>query len=235
MCSEFEAWRADCGGGVFSEWLRECAGPVWDAAVEHQFVAQLFRGSVPDGVMRTYLVQDYQFLDRFVALLGAAVASADRYSSRVVLGQQLGLVTGAEDTYFQQAFDTLQVPEADRRSPQLATATHTLNTVMAEAADSRVYPYCLTVLTVAEWLYEDWARRAPAELPEQALYRDWITLHNTPEFRSWVGWLREELDRTGPQLDSEGQQHCRDLFARTTLLERDFFDTAYHEPSAPSR
>lgn len=223
---EFEEWRAGRDGG-FSEWLRAVAGPVWDAAVTHRFTDELFRGAVPDEVMRAYLVQDYQFVDRFLALLGAAVASAGHYSSRVVLARQLGLVAGEENTYFQRAFDALDVPEADRRDPVLNEVTRAFNAMLEEAARSAMYPYCLTVLTVAEWLYLDWASRAPRDLPESFVYREWVTLHDNPEFRVWVRWLRDELDRVGAGLDRATQQRCRGLFVAATELELKFFDAAY--------
>lgn len=38
------------------------------------------------------LVQDAQFLDGFVALLGAAVACSDATASRIWLGKQLGFI-----------------------------------------------------------------------------------------------------------------------------------------------
>lgn len=224
MSETFDAWRAE---GEFSAWLRAASGSVWDAAIAHRFTDALFDGSVPDEVMRTYLVQDYQFVDRFLALLGAAVASADRSSSRIVLGRQLGLLCSEENSYFQRAFDALGVPEADRHDPVRHDVTAAFNALMDEVTYSGVYTYCLTVLTVAEWLYLDWALRAPRDLPENFVHRDWITLHDNPQFREWVGWLRGELDRTGPRLDQSGQQRCRELFVRATELELDFFETAY--------
>ena len=66
----------------FSERLRNETSENWQAAINHRFVDEIFRGAVPHDVMRRYLIQDYQFVDRFVALLGMAIATADRFSSR---------------------------------------------------------------------------------------------------------------------------------------------------------
>lgn len=219
MTDTFAGWR-----GGFSGWLRASVEPDWSAAVGHPFVAGLFAGELPDHVLRTYLVQDYQFIDRFVALLGAAVAGADGYPARVVLARQLGVLAGEENTFFQRSFDALGVPAADREHPGQLPATRAFNELMDTARASMRYPDCLAVLAVAEWLYLDWARRAPRPLPASAICREWIELHDNPEFVVWVGWLCDELDRIGPELSEPEQRGCREYFARATALERAFFD-----------
>src|ERR1700761_3101663 len=61
----------------------------------------------------------------------------------------------------------------------------------------RSYAAALSVLVVAEWLYLDWASRAPQPLPANFVHAEWITLHDNPDFRSFVDFLRAELDRVG--------------------------------------
>lgn len=211
----------------FSEWLRAGAEADWQRAITHRFVEELFTGSVPGGALRTYLVQDHQFVDRFTALLGEAVAAADLTASRMVLARQLGVVGGIESTYFQRCFDELGVTEPERNHPRLHPATRAFNDLMDRARESRDYARCLTVLAVAEWLYLDWAQRAPSTPPASFLHREWIKMHNEPAFVEWVDWLRAELDRLGGELDEQHRAQCRELFAAATRLEADFFDAAY--------
>lgn len=213
--------------GTFSTWLRDAVDADWTAAVQHRFVTGLLAGDLPEQVLRTYLVQDYQFIDRFVALLGAAVAVADGYPARVVLANQLGVVAGEENTYFQRAFDALGVADADRTDPHQLPPTRAFNELMDSARGSMDYARCLAVLTVAEWLYLDWGQRATQHLPDDFVYREWIVLHNAPDFAAWVDWLRAELDRIGPSLTEQQQRACLADFARATTLEREFFDAAY--------
>jgi hypothetical protein len=67
---------------------------------------------------------------------------------------------------------------------------------------------------VAEWLYLDWASRAPKPLPDNFVHAEWITLHDNPDFRGFVDFLRAELDRVGP---AQADQ-CRDFFRRAVAL-----------------
>jgi hypothetical protein len=47
-------------------------------------------------------------------------------------------------------------------------------------------------------LYLNWASRAPQPLPNNFVHAEWITLHDNPDFRGFVDFLRAELDRVGP-------------------------------------
>jgi thiaminase/transcriptional activator TenA len=207
----------------FTEMLRASNEPAWSDAVGHRFVKDLFAGAVPGAVMARYLIQDHRFLDSFLTLLGAALASADTFKARLRFGRFIGLVSGEENTYFLRAFDALGVTEDRRTADPDTQPTAGFKAIMSEAAETRSYGAALSVLVVAEWLYLDWASRAPKPLPGNFVHAEWITLHDNPDFRDFVDFLRAELDRVGPaQADL-----CRDFFRRAVALELSFFETAY--------
>ena len=206
----------------FTETLRAASEPGWSHAVGHRFVKELFAGAVPDAVMARYLIQDHRFLDSFLTLLGAVLASADTFAAKLRFGRFVGTVSSEENTYFLRAFEALGITE-DRAADPDTQATAGFKAIMREAAETRSYAAALAVLVVTEWLYLDWASRAPKPLPDNFVYAEWITLHDNPGFRSFVDFLRAELDRAGPaQADL-----CRDFFRRAVALELSFFEAAY--------
>jgi len=211
----------------FTHQLREHNRAHWDAAVNHRFVDELSAGAIDDKVMAHYLIQDYQFADSFVALLGAAIASADSFAARVRLSQFAAMVTSEENTYFIRSFDYLGVAQKYRTCPPLTPPAQGFQDLMQEAARTQNYALCLSVLVVAEWLYSSWAKRETANLPPLFVHAEWITLHNNPFFNDFVGWLRSELDRVAPMQDATTQARSADLFARAVKLEHEFFDGAY--------
>lgn len=207
----------------FTETLRRQSEPTWTEAVEHRFVTELCQGSVPDAVMIRYLVQDHRFIDSFLTLLGAAIATADTFEARLRLGRFAGMISGEENTYFLRAFEALGVSPEQREQPQDTLPTAGFKAIMREAAASRSYGAALAVLNVAEWLYLEWAVNAPQPLPDNFVHAEWITLHDNPAFRDFVAFLRAELDRVGPHQAAV----TRDFFLRTVALERAFFDAVY--------
>src|SRR6266404_4599707 len=145
----------------FTETLRAASEPGWSHAVGHRFVKEVFTGAVPDPVMARYLIQDHRFLDSFLTLLGAALASADTFEARLRFGRFIGMVSGDENTYFLRAFEALGVTEDRRAADPDTQPTAGFKAIMREAAQTRRYAAALAVLIVTEWLYLDWASRAP--------------------------------------------------------------------------
>lgn len=211
----------------FSAQLRELTAPTWDAAVGHRFVQEIWRGEVDADVLATYLVQDHQFVDAFLALMGAAVAAADRPDARVVHARQLGIVAGPENDFFARALDTLDVPLAERTRPELSEPTRGFVELMDGARRSADYPSCLAVLLVAEWLYLDWATCDDATPPDEPLQAEWIALHSGRAFAAWVEFLRSEFDRVCAGLEPAHRERVQELFVRAVDLELAFFDAAY--------
>ncbi|MFJ4067783.1 TenA family protein [Pseudomonas sp. NPDC089996] len=209
----------------FHETLQRQNQPTWSAAVGHRFVTELCAGSVADPVMVRYLVQDHRFLDSFLTLLGAAIATADTYEARLRFGRFAGMISSDENTYFLRAFEALDVSPAQRVEPADTAPTAGFKAIMREAAATRSYAAALAVLNMAEGLYLDWALKAPKPLPANFVYAEWITLHDNPAFCDFVAFLQSELDRVGPQEAALAS----DFYARTVALELAFFDAVYNE------
>ncbi|GAA0037392.1 MULTISPECIES: TenA family protein [Brevibacterium] len=216
------------GGAV--EALRRSADEDWAAAVGHRFVEELFAGTVPDEVMATYLIQDYQFFEDFLAMLGACVAHADRIEAKLRFARQLGFLEADEDSYFVRAFAEVRVSPEDYADPVLLAPTAGFRDVMKGAVASASYPDLLVVLVIAEWLYLDWGE-LERDMPTRDVHVGWIELHRGEDFAAWVQFLVDELERVVPRGDDAEAVATRDrltaLWGRAVGLERAFFDEAY--------
>src|SRR5580693_1269475 len=145
----------------FTEILRAASEPAWSDAVRHRFVNVLFAGAVPDAVMARYLIQDHRFLDSFLTLLGATLASADTFEARVRFGRFIGMVSGEENTFFLRAFEALGVTEDRRTADPDTQPTAGFKAIMREAAETRSYAAALSVLV--DFLRAELDRIGPAQ------------------------------------------------------------------------
>jgi hypothetical protein len=124
-------------------------------------------------------------------------------------------------------FQALGVTEDRRTADPDMQPTAGFKAIMREAAETRSYAAALSVLVVAEWLYLDWAFRAPQPLPVNFVHAEWITLHDNPGFaassiscgRSWTVH-RPRARGSVPR-----------LFQRAVALELSFSEAAY--PTGP--
>lgn len=210
--------------------LRAEASSAWEAAVGHRFITELFAGTVDDSVMRKYLIQDYQFFESFLSMLGACVAHGDAVGPKLRFAKQLGFLEADEDSYFLMAFTEVGVPAADYADPRLAEPTEGFRDLMDEAVDSASYAELLVVLVIAEWLYLDWGESSDP-MPPRRVHSGWIDLHRGEDFRAWVQFLIDELERvfpTGEDTESAATRgRLAHIWHRAVDLELAFFDEAY--------
>lgn len=213
--------------GAVAELLRSTERQ-WVRAVNHRFVRELFAGSIDDAVMRDYLVQDYQFFESFLSMLGACVAHADELEAKLRFARQLGMLVADEDTYFVDSFAELGLDPADYLRPELAVPTAGFQALMDDSVASASYPQLLIVLVVAEWLYLDWAESRD-EVPQRAVHRGWIDLHRGEAFRGWVQFLADELERVFPEEEDQSSEaeNLNRIWRRAVDLECAFFDNVY--------
>ncbi|SDE10214.1 thiaminase (transcriptional activator TenA) [Auraticoccus monumenti] len=211
--------------GITARIRGEGATP-WQAAVDHRFVRELLAGTVPDDALAGYLLQDQQFLDGFLRLLGQALASADAPASRLVLARQLGMLADDEQGYFEDSLAALGVPADVRRHPPLLGTTAAFQTLMAEVVASRSYPRLLVLLVVMEVLYLDWGSRTDLGEPTRPEHLGWVELHRGPDFTRWCQWLVDELERVAATCHPAERGELVALGVRTVELELAFFDQA---------
>lgn len=207
--------------------LRAAAEPEFSAATGHRFARELAGATIPAAVFRRYLVQDYSFLEHFIRLIDAAIATAPEAAARQRYVDFRAAVTSDENTYFLRSFEALNIPESEWRDPELLPVTAQFHAIMGEAARSGRYAPVLTVLVVTEWVYLEWATAVRDTVPAQFWFAEWIDIHANDDFRSFVEWLIDELDRLEPSLSATEREEVRDLFVRTAKLEVAFFDQAY--------
>src|SRR5205807_5484243 len=119
----------------FTETMRAASEAGWSHAVQHRFVNELFVGAVADAVMARYLIQDHRFLDSFLTLLGAALASADTFEARLRFGRFIGMVSGEENTYFLRAFEALGVTDIRRAADPDSQPSAGFKAIMRGAAE----------------------------------------------------------------------------------------------------
>ena len=223
----FEAYATDRSDARFTEWLRGRSEPDWTAAVEHRFVEELAAGTIDDAVFRRYLLEDYAFLDALVGTFGHAVGDAPDMHARSALVEFLAVLTDDEDDYFERSFEALDVAESTYADPEPTETTRAFEDLLGRAARDGGYAETLAVLVPAEWVYLTWAENHADADPGAFYLREWIDLHANDGFRSFVGWLREELDREGAAASPRRRQRLERLFRRTVELEQAFFEMAY--------
>lgn len=210
--------------------LKSLCADDWDAATKHGFCDALADGTLDLVKMRSYLVQDYQFVDGFVRLLASMIAHAPTLADSVPAAQFLAVITGPENTYFLRSFEALGVSDTEWQGAELKQPTKDFQNLMSEAAASGKYEEMLAVLVVAEWVYLSWATPFnPPKSDAPFYFAEWITLHAGEGFEGVVEYLRGQLDTVWGALSQDQRKNVEQVFCKAVQLERAFFDASWED------
>lgn len=224
--SEAPAFDPDADGR-FSAWLRDRAGDDWTDATRHRFVEGVRRDEVDDAVFGRYLIQDHAFLEAGARKTARTASQAPSIEEMGRHAESLSVLTGEEHDYFVRAFDDLGIPVERWRDPDLHPAAESFVDFLHRATHEGGYEESLVVEAAAEWVYLDWCSHAAEGDPDRWYLDEWLELHRTDWFESYVGWLRDQLDEYGPRLSPRRRRRVARLFERTVASEAAFFDAAY--------
>ena len=108
----------------------------------HRFARELGAGTLDDAVAARYLVQDYAFVNSFVALLGYAIAYAPSMPSKRQFAQFAAAVTADENDFFLRSFRELGVPEATWKTPELGPVTRDFIDCSSPPGAAAAMPRC---------------------------------------------------------------------------------------------
>lgn len=195
--------------------------------LDHRFVAECTDGSIDPTVYRTYLEQEFAFVETAAVSIGYAVVNAPSFDEVRQFARALhGLVTDQRE-YFADAFDELGVDQWT--DPDPLPETRHLSDAVYRGAATPGYAESLAPMAAAEWLYATWCRRAASAgtADSGSLVGEWVSLHDDPAFQDHAAWLRDELDRVGSTLSPGRQRDVASLFGRTVELEVAFHTAPY--------
>lgn len=217
--------------GLF-ERLKGGAAGEWRAYVEHEFVARIADGSLPEAAFRYYLKQDYLFLIHFARAYALAVYKADNLEDMrqaaagmsAILDLEMGLHAQFCRGWGLSEAEMAAVPEDPRC---VAYTRYVLERGMAgDLLDLHV---ALAPCIVG---YGEIGRRLagdPGTVTEGNPYGDWIAMYAGQEYQDVVAAELATLDRLMARRGGPGRMDSlQEIFRTATRLEAGFWQMGLH-------
>lgn len=212
--------------GLF-ETLKTGAVDDWRAYVEHEFVAGLANGRLPEAAFRYYLAQDYLFLIHFARAYALAVYKADNMADmrQAAAGMSaiLDLEMGLHIDYCRGWGFTEEQMAAVPEDPRCVAYTrYVLERGMAgDLLDLHVAlaPCIVGYGEIGRRLAED-----PETLKNGNPYGEWIAMYAGQEYRDVMAAELATLDSLMERRGGPGRMgSLQEIFRTATRLEADFW------------
>ncbi|MEO9336781.1 TenA family protein [Mesorhizobium sp. SB112] len=206
--------------------LKTAAAPDWQSYVNHDFVRQLGKGTLPEKAFRTYLVQDYLFLIQFARAWALAAYKSRTLSD--IRAAQAGLASILDETelHVRLCGRWGLSRSAIEKAPELqATVAYTRFVLDCGAAGDLLDLHVALAPCVIGYA-EIGRNLAPngVDALGNHPYREWIGEYASETYQGVASAARLHLDELAARSMTEQRfTELAEFFAKASRLEADFW------------
>lgn len=211
------------GRNMITARLREEATEIWEKIFKHDFVAQLYEGTLPLDKFKFYILQDFNYLVGLSRAL-AVIASKAEYP---LMAEILELARAEITTEMKNYEDLLNklgftLKDAIKVEPTLVNSAY-MDFMLSTAYRGSVVEG-LTALLPCFWSYAEIAEyhREKLERNPVKIYREWGEVYLSEEYLKLVKRLREIIDSQGGEYEK-----LKRIFITGSKFELAFWDMAW--------
>jgi thiaminase/transcriptional activator TenA len=223
--------------------LKDACPEDWRAYVEHDFVAQLADGSLPEACFRHYLVQDYLFLIHFARAYALAAYKSDELAEMRQAAATLDALINGEMSLHLSTCAGWGLSEAEMAAVPEAPANLAYTRFVLDAGQSGDLLDLLVALAPCVLGYGEIGARllaggAAALVSDVSAnpYREWIETYGGTEYQDVAKAAAAQLDRVAAKrlgdapAASPRWPALTKTFRTATRLEIGFWDMGLEPP-----
>ena len=160
----------------------------WYDAINSRFVSELLDDTLPESILKAYLIQDFKFYNN--GMMARLIKLAPRQETKDMLAAQSQWFADNEATYFEHFLEAYHVSQEEYDATEPTPANKEYGAYLDSLSD-KSWPELITAICCMEWLYLAWAKRTvDADVIQQVpAHKGWVDLHEGAHFRKWVGDL----------------------------------------------
>jgi thiaminase/transcriptional activator TenA len=212
---------------AFRDVLKNAARPIWEAILEHPFVAELGAGTLSHERFVYFIRQDYLYLFEFARVLCLGGSKAEDLDTLEMFAKHAANTVAVEramHTGFMQRLGLkVEALLDNERTPTTQAYTRHLLTVAHEGTLGEV----VAAVLPCYWIYYTVGQHLAPRQPADPVYQDWIKAYGSDIF---AGLVRQQLalvDRLGSGAPEAERRRMMRHFMQSSRYEYLFWDDAY--------
>jgi len=219
---------------AFTDELYATALPIWDAQLDHPFVAGIGDGSLEVERFKRWVVQDYRYLKEFARVFAWGAAKAERLETMSWYASALDLTLNTEMGLHRAYAARFGLSDAELEAAPMWPTTRAYTDFLVRTAAEGDQAELVAALLPCAWGYVHIARQLAARpAPADPRYADWIAQYASAEFAAAVDWLVAEMNRLADGTTAAKRQRLVELFVTSSRYEWQFWEMCWRGESWP--
>ena len=212
----------------FHQRLLSQAQEIWSAILNHHFLKMTAEGSIPDKTFKTWIQQDYVFVQEAIPFVAVLLAKAPIHLRPIFIQILSGLDRELE-LFRRNA--TAHGVNLENVTP--SPTCYSYNQFLMTTAYNSSFAESFTVLYAAEKAYLDSWMEVKNNLKIQSPWQEFIDNWTNEEFQQFVNWLTSTVNELATGKPEGELRRMEELFLITARYEYLFWEMAATEEIWP--
>ena len=212
----------------FHQKLLDQAQDIWNAILNHRFLKMTAEGSIPDKTFKTWIQQDYVFVQEAIPFVAVLLAKAPIHLRPIFIQILSGL-----DRELELFRKNASAHKVSLENVKPAPTCHSYNQFLMTTAYNGSFAEGFTVLYAAEKAYLDSWMEVKNNLKIQSSWQEFIDNWTNEDFQQFVNWLSSTINELATGKPADELLKMEELFIITARYEYLFWEMAATEETWP--
>ena len=214
----------------FTDELYEVAIDIWEEYLEHPFVKGIGDGTLDKEKFKTYLIQDYLYLNQYAKVYAMGVVKARTVEEMSIYHSAIGGILKDETqvhTNYLKYFG-LTPEETEKHKEKITTSSYT-SYMLGVALKGDVKEIAMTIMPCT-WTYSfigDNLKEKYSDKLENNFYKNWIEEYGSEGFRALKERWIDYIDKITIDATEDEKEKYKEIFIKSSQYEMQFWNMAY--------
>jgi thiaminase/transcriptional activator TenA len=206
---------------------------VYEAILEHPFLAGLTSGELPRAAFLFYVIQDAHYLREYARALAVCAARAPGEADIQMFAEHAAGAIAVERELHTGFFADAGIPEADVAATPMAPTCVAYTSYLLASVYGGSFAEALGAVLPCYWIYQEVGTELARRGSPDPLYQRWIDTYGGEEFAAVVAAVIELTDRLGPRLSAAETERMTERFRATSRYEWLFWEMGLRREAWP--
>ena len=218
---------------TFADEMKQYSIEKWQKILNHKFILELSKNTLPLNKFLFYLRQDHYFLQEFAKLVQSAKQKTTDTTMKKWLESLYSSTVDFEIKMQRQMFDKLlssnfMVPDIKQQSFSLTKTTLEYTSYLMGISSNGTFGEIVSAMTPCPWTYLEIAQILSKFPIENEIYKNWIQFYASSESYKQVEKIKQVLNMLSKREDEKHKELMKEHFYCACKYEYLFWEMSYN-------
>lgn len=216
----------------FTDYLLKQSKEIWDAYINHPFIVEIGKGTLPKEKFKNYLIQDYLYLKEYAKVFCMGVVKSTTMEDMKFFYNSTKGTMEDETAVHIEYMKRLGVSPSEAEECEYELITNSYTSYMQAISLTGNLKEIAVATMPCTWSYNYIGHHLKDNYKQNLdnnYYKEWILMYSEKSFDKFTKDWIEYIDNLCQDVSDEEKEKLTKIFIKASLYELEFWNMAYQE------